>query len=390
LWARASRNSFQSFTIKLFTSNTEKQKTETLYLYETHRNVEFSMASAEVMNPASLPAGKVEEYQAPISVIPAPDASGEPSRGGVPSSFYDNVAPEVYLGPRGVQRTLINKQGLKLNAYFWPAENSKCVLLFVHGHGAHMQFELLKGQGPGLPQQYGDSWAERFNIAGVSVCGIDNQGCGLSEGLRNLRFYVESFDDYVDDVLQLAGLLCSKGAATDLSLPAGFSSLPTFISGISLGGCIAFNATNRRPDLFCGAAFLAPMLSLERVSRRGLNPYMRPVAALLNYVVPTAAVVATDRNTMHPDIQLMWDEDPLTLAGKTRVRNANEYLRATEAAMAQLDQVNFPFIVFHSENDTLCDSDGSKQLYKRAKVRYFLDSQRIKSDGLGGWGGTLG
>jgi len=89
------------------------------------------MASAEVMNPASLPAGKVEEYQAPISVIPAPDASGEPSRGGVPSSFYDNVAPEVYLGPRGVQRTLINKQGLKLNAYFWPAENSKCVLLFV-------------------------------------------------------------------------------------------------------------------------------------------------------------------------------------------------------------------------------------------------------------------
>jgi alpha-beta hydrolase superfamily lysophospholipase len=30
------------------------------------------------------------------------------------------------------------------------------------------------------------------------------QGCGRSEGKRGLRFYVEKFDDYVQDVLQLA------------------------------------------------------------------------------------------------------------------------------------------------------------------------------------------
>lgn len=30
------------------------------------------------------------------------------------------------------------------------------------------------------------------------------QGCGRSEGKRGLRFFCESFDDYVEDVLQLA------------------------------------------------------------------------------------------------------------------------------------------------------------------------------------------
>ncbi len=30
-----------------------------------------------------------------------------------------------------------------------------------------------------------------------------------------------------------------------------------------------------QPELFSGAVLLAPMLSLERVSKKGLNPYLR-------------------------------------------------------------------------------------------------------------------
>lgn len=52
--------------------------------------------------------------------------------------------------------------------------------------------------------QYSGSWVEQWNARGISVCGLDLQGCGRSEGRRGLRFYVERFDDYVDDVLQLA------------------------------------------------------------------------------------------------------------------------------------------------------------------------------------------
>ena len=208
---------------------------------------------------------------------------------------------------------------------------------------------------------------EALNAAGVSVAGIDNQGHGRSEALHGLRFYVESFDDYVNDVLQLVDDL--PNAASTIVASSGFSStLPVFLGGISLGGQIAFRAARASPpDRFKGVILLAPMISLRRASRKGMNPYLRPLAAVLSVIVPTAPLVATDKNTMYPDIQALWDGDPLTVIGKTRVRNANEYLRVTEEAMNSLHSVEFPFLVFHSENDTMCDCDGSKQLYLQAK-----------------------
>lgn len=48
-------------------------------------------------------------------------------------------------------------------------------------------------------------WAMLASHTGASsVCCCTVQGCGRSEGKRGLRFFCESFDDYVADVLQLA------------------------------------------------------------------------------------------------------------------------------------------------------------------------------------------
>lgn len=48
------------------------------------------------------------------------------------------------------------------------------------------------------------------------------------------------------------------------------------------------------------------MISLQKVSRKGLNPYLRPLAALLSRVVPWAPIIATDR-TSNSVLQLQWD-----------------------------------------------------------------------------------
>ena len=74
---------------------------------------------------------------------------------------------------------------------------------------------------------------------------------------------------------------------------AGFAHVPLFICGCSLGGCIVVNAIHQQPELFRGTILLAPMLSLEKASRHGLNPYLRcrPVwAATLSNVSWRVAV----------------------------------------------------------------------------------------------------
>jgi acylglycerol lipase len=318
------------------------------------------MASTDVIISATLPSPPppppVSSSEPPLS-LPDDDTS---LMDGIPRTVYDDMPSSFYFGSLGYENTMTNAQGLQLKRFFWPATTTpKCVMVFVHGHGAHTFFELLNSTGPGNPLSYKGSWVEEMNARGISVTAIDNQGCGRSQSLHGLRFYVESFDHYVKDVLQLSE-----------TLPATFTNngaLPVFVSGISLGGCIAFAAARSKPELFSGAVFLAPMLSLKRVSRKGLNPYLRPLSAVLSVLLPSAAVVATDKNTRYPEIQALWDADPLCMHVKTRVRNANEYLRASEIAMASLDSVEIPFLIFHSENDTMCDCDGSKSLFLQAK-----------------------
>ena len=61
---------------------------------------------------------------------------------------------------------------------------------------------------------------------------------------------------------------------TSADLPK-FRKLPMVVLGVSLGGCIAVNAIHQNGELFTGAILLAPMLSLEKVSKTGLNPYLR-------------------------------------------------------------------------------------------------------------------
>ncbi len=61
--------------------------------------------------------------------------------------------------------------------------------------------------------------------------------------------------------------------------------------------------------------------------------------------------------------------DPLVYHGNTRARNAAEFLRVTEDIVQSMDAMDFPFIALHGDIDTLCDPDGSRQLFERSAVR---------------------
>ncbi len=60
--------------------------------------------------------------------------------------------------------------------------------------------------------------------------------------------------------------------------------------------------------------------------------------------------------------------DPLVFHGKTRARNASEYMKVTEWIVANMSKFKFPVISFCSEKDTMCDPDGSRMLIDRSQV----------------------
>lgn len=77
------------------------------------------------------------------------------------------------------------------------------------------------------------------------------------------------------------------------------------------------------------------------MSRKGLNPYIRPVARLLSYLIPTAAIVATEKNILYPEIQVgaRWAGAlPILEGGQVAGRLAMA-VRCREAAAALVDHL---------------------------------------------------
>ncbi|GAX82567.1 hypothetical protein CEUSTIGMA_g9993.t1 [Chlamydomonas eustigma] len=271
--------------------------------------------------------------------------------------FLDNQPPSEICGEHGTMRYVNNRKGISLCCYFWPSKEPKGIIQILHGHGSYIPYSFLVTKVAGQPPVYEGSWVQKLNEHGYSVCGLDQQGSGRSEGLRH---YCRSFDEYVDNGLLLARQCTEMGVA-------GFENgLPKFVLGESVSGCIAVIMALKEKNLFSGVVLLAPMLSLEKVARSGMNRVLRPIGMLLNLMAPTWELVSSPISPMFPDLQEKFDKDPVNKHGNTRVRNAMEYQRVTSHLMANLDKIDFPFLVFHSEKDTMVDVDGSKALYAEA------------------------
>ncbi len=54
------------------------------------------------------------------------------TRKGITHTDYDDVDAKQLLGEHGVEQDLVNKQGLKLAAYYWPAPQVKEHLRACH------------------------------------------------------------------------------------------------------------------------------------------------------------------------------------------------------------------------------------------------------------------
>ena len=225
----------------------------------------------------------------------------------VASRAYDSPVTLLTLatqGPDGFTKQWTNAQGYKIFSVFYPTtvKKPKGILLLLHGHGVHVIFEFMKSSGVGVERKYDKSWIQELNKQGYSCCGMDVQSKGRSEGYKQMRTYFDSFDDVIKDDLDFISKLPELGGEA-------FTDLPIFPFAVSMGGARAAMLLIRNESLFKAALLYAPMLSLERVSKQGLNPYLRPLVSMFNILGPTWRMAKASKNTMFPDLQDEFSSD---------------------------------------------------------------------------------
>lgn len=279
-----------------------------------------------------------------------------------PCVKIEEAASVEELGPQGYTQYATNKQGLTLCKYYWPVDNPSGIIFGVHGYGSHVGSFLLKRNKPAEKVKYSNSVVEELNKAGFSVAAMDLQGSGRSDGLHNRRAYFLQFSDLVEDYLDFITHTLESNNAHFAN------SLPFFLFGASLGGCLALHVAHRCQERVQGVALLAPMLSLEQAKSEGFNWIYASLAGWLNYLIPDVPLIGLKQNVKFPEIQAMWNSDPAIFRGRIRPRVGFQCMKAIEWIQTQRQELNFPFVIVHGTEDTICDPEGSKNFFDESKV----------------------
>lgn len=252
------------------------------------------------------------------------------------------------LGEIGSVQYVTNRQGLKLCRYRWPVQNPVGKIVAIHGFGSHTGNLLLKRKTPGAPLQYEESIAQIFNQRGYSVACMDLQGCGRSDGCRGRRGFFYAFEDLITDLVEFLESLHDYMDGFDVQCP-------TFLFGVSLGGCLSVHLAHHCQDLIDGVALLAPMLSVEQLARSGINRVYSVIGRWLNLLIPDVPLLKMGKQDKFPEIQEFYEKDPAMFKGRIRVRVGWQCMQAIDWIRRHDQNLTFPFLIVHGTDDTLCD-----------------------------------
>ena len=215
----------------------------------------------------------------------------------------------------------------------WLPENPERSLVVAHGFAEHSgRYEAFAG------------W---FAACGCAVYAYDHQGHGRSTGPRN---FVASFADYLDDLGRFLEVVVREDPGLDVVLV-----------GHSMGGLITAAFTReRKPDVL-GVVLSGPALALSQALSGPRLWFLKRIRQVAPRLL-TGAGLPTDGLSRDPEVQRLYEEDPLVDARMTPAL-ALAMLEASERTAAGGAEVEVPILLLHGADDPLCSPTGSEAFF---------------------------
>jgi acylglycerol lipase len=225
--------------------------------------------------------------------------------------------------------------GLNIFVRSWlPDGKARGAVAIVHGVKSHSGYYL---------------WAaEQFLARGLAVYALDLHGRGKSEGER---FYIEKFEDYLDDVDALAKLAKAR-----------HPSLPLFLLGHSAGGVISSVYTLEHQAELAG-------LICESFAFQVYAPdFALTVLKGLSHVAPHLHVLnlKTEDFSRDPKAVQAMKDDPLIEGEVQPTQTVAELVRADERLEREFPLITLPVLILHGTADKVTKPGGSQLFYDTA------------------------
>ncbi len=246
--------------------------------------------------------------------------------------------------------TLSSQGGFQLfTRTWWPDEHPRAAVLLVHGINEH------SGRYTNM--------ATHLVMDRIAVYSYDHRGHGQSEGPR---VYVDSFDEYVDDL-----------ALVHQAVREQADGIPLFLMGHSLGGLISsLYVVQQRPALHA-LILSSPALQIPV----DLSPLKQKLVGVINRIAPRLIMGRLEIDNISRDktVQEAYLADPLVNNHGIRARMGYEILRATERVRKHPEAFTMPLFLFHGTDDHITDPGGSQWLDAAAPS---TDKTLLLYDGL--------